>query len=135
MAKVKVYEQDYSPEGSSFYAKHAMQYDTSFIETVTNNDLNPYAEEDEVIARIDGDDVVKDKLASIRDESNSELLQELLTNLSEKEFTIVTMRAHGATYEEIGKAIGHQQGWTFTLHKRIIEKLQVCAEELLRRGE
>ena len=128
---VKKIEIDHSPEGAAFYAKNSLQEDHDFIEAVMNNDLNPYAEEDKMIRMLDGDDVREDELASIREEMQVKLLHELLETLTEKERKVVTMRAMGCTYEDIGKAVGHVQSWTHTIHKRAIRKLQKNAKEVL----
>lgn len=127
----KKIEIDFSPEAAAFYAKHSLQEDNVFIEHVIHTGENVRQSEDDIIARIDGDDVTQDKLALIREQSNKQLLNELLDTLTKKERTVVTMRMMGCTYEEIGRAIGHVQSWTHTIYGRAIQKMKKNAEEIL----
>lgn len=125
---------DFSPEAASFYARHRLQKDTKFISSVMHRDIDVFEEEKSRIDGLDGLDgfeQTQDKLASIREESDRELLFETLTVLDEKEYRIVMLRTMGYTFSEIAEQVGHAQSWVHTIYVRAMEKLKVKGEELL----
>lgn len=128
---MNLYIMDFSPEAASFYARHRLQKNTKFISSVMHRDIDVFEEEKSRIEDLDGFEQTQDKLASIREESDRELLFETLTVLDEKEYRIVMLRTMGYTFSEIAEQVGHAQSWVHTIYVRAMEKLKVKGEELL----
>lgn len=115
---------DWSPEGAAFYAKNSLQADSLFIEHVLHADENPYSEEDRLIDRLDGRDVLLDDIADMKDKFQHIIVQRLLDELPEDDSKLVLMRVSGCTYQSIADYFGFSVSTAYNRYNRIIKKMK-----------
>lgn len=96
----KVYEQDYSPEGSSFYAKMSLQKDHLFIEHVMSTSAAYEDEEGKLIAQMEGTEIETD----YTDERAILLLLEVLLPHSYR--VVYSLRTKDMTLIDIADVLG-----------------------------